>query len=52
MPVKVEQINEYLFSIEGPEVSDVRDGSDNEQQAWNVLLEKHTQNGWNSRDAV
>ena len=28
------------LSIEGPEVPDVRDGSDNEQQAWNVLLDK------------
>ena len=25
--------------IEGPKVPDVRDGSDNEQQAWNVLLD-------------
>ena len=28
------------LSIEGPEVPDVRDCCDNEQKAWNVLLEK------------
>ena len=28
------------LSIEGPEIPDVRDGSDVEQQAWNALLDK------------
>ena len=28
------------LSIEGPEVPDVRDCSDVEQQAWNALLDK------------